>query len=289
MEAIVYEKMRSSKDRNKGSFKDWLLDILSFSKEQSSLIKAFPKWESLMKNPDIYLEYKANAHEILKYSSKKYIYFYNKECMNPKELTDLTRTALDHVRIVDYFNMNFFNLEDPKVVLLGFIEGLNQACKKIDLDVTEVMVRFFRIYFYTQDFTEERKYGPIKTRFVELHRNMTGNLVTSNPDGTLNVSKSFYDRLNPSESKAVKTHLDNGIKPENEDYVEVMKVIQSYELKYHKEDTSVIWTHLNFSLIRSKKRKNVYLIDSTTGIVLKVFDIQIPISTIISKSEEIVR
>lgn len=287
METLTYEKMRMAKSKS-SSFRTWLIDFLSFAKNPETIADAFPGWEKVMKDPKEYLKYKSNAHEIIKYSSKKYIYFYNKDCSGPGELTNMGRAALDHSSIVEYFDMNFFNIEDPKIVLLSFVESLNQASTKLDLDVTEVMLRFYRIYFFTQDFEEERKYGPIKTRFVELYRKMTHNSVNSNPDGTLRISPAFYDKLTPSESKIVKESLSNGEKPTNSDYRTSMDVLRKYELIHRKDDSGVIWTRKTFNLTRSKDKKYVYLIDSSTGVVLKVFDIQIPISTINSMTESII-
>lgn len=294
MEKLVYEKMRKA-DRT--SLDTWLKDFLIFAKSEKvqpeDIIKSSSAWGEAFSSEKGYLKWKSLGYEILKYSVKTYIFYYHKEAFTPKELTNMTQPALDAARIVDFFNMNFFNLEDPKVVLLGFIEALDDSCRKLNIpgiDVSELMMRFFKIYFSNFDYEEERLLGPVKTRFTELHRFLTGDLVTSNPDGTLKISKNFYKTLNPDEAKKIKELLDNNEKPTNDNFKEAMIILKNYESRYKKDDSNVIWTNKEntFSLIRSKKRKNIYLINISTGSVLLVFEEGTSLSDMISKSEKII-
>lgn len=295
MEKVIYEKMRNAR---RDSLESWLEDFLIFTKSErlnpKDLIKASPAWSEAFASEKGYLKWKGLGYEILKYSVKTYIFYHHKDVCTPKELTYMTQPALDAARIVEFFNMNFFESEDPKTVLLGFIEALNDACLRLKIpgvEVSELLMRFFKIYFSNFDYEEERQLGPIKTRFVELHRHLTGDLVTSNPDGTLNISSNFYKRLSPEESKQIKDLLGNNEKPTNESYREAMDILKSYEMRYKKDESGIIWTTKDglFSLIRSKKRKYVYLINISTGVVLGVFEEGEPLFDMISSSEKLLK
>lgn len=290
MEKEVYIKMKSSKTKNKYNFNFWLEDFLSFSNESKEIIDAFTDWELVMSNPEIYKKkYSRNGSAIFEYSSSKYIYFYDKLCKDPKELTNIQQVALDYKRIVEYFDMNFFNLEEPKIVVLGFIECLDRACKNLNLNIIKIMIRFFRIYFFTQDLDEERKYGPIKTRFVELHKFMAKDDLTKVPDGTIILSKSFYEKINFDQVKIIKDIIEKDTKPTDEDYKQALIILKEYEEMYMKNKEGIFLSEPNFRLIKSKKDKYMYLVNNKTGVVLKAFDIQVPIKNIISMSEDIVR
>lgn len=295
MEKAVYDKMRNAK---RDSLESWLEDFLIFTKSEKvipkDLIKVSPAWKEAFSSEQGYLKWKGLGYEILKYSVKTYIFYHHKDVFTPKELTYMTQPALDAARIVEFFNMNFFALDDPKTVLLGFIEALNDACIRLKipgLEVSELLMRFFKIYFSNFDYEEERQLGPIKTRFVELHRHLTGDLVTSNPDGTLNISNTFYKRLLPDEAKNIKELLGKDEKPTNESYREAMIILKSYEAKYKKDESGIIWTSKDglFSLIRSKKRKYIYLVNVSTNVVLTVFEEGESLMDMISASEKLLR
>jgi hypothetical protein len=295
MEKLIYEKMRNA---NRASLEAWLTDFLIFTKSEKlqpkDLIHSSSAWSEAFSSEKDYLKWKRLGYEILKYSVKTYIFYYHKEAFTPKELTNMTQPALDAARIVEFFNMNFFNLEDPRIVLLGFIEALDDSCRKLNIpgiDTSELLMRFFKIYFSNFDYEEERLLGPVKTRFVELHRFLTGDLVTSDPDGTLKISSSFYKKLNIDEAIKIKKLLDNNEKPTIDAYKEAMVILKNHELKYKKDDTGVIWTNKDntFELIRSKKRKNIYLVNINTGTVLLVFNEGSLLSDMIAKSEKILK
>lgn len=293
MEKLVYEKMKNA---NRDSLESWLLDFLVFTKSEKlspkDLIKASPAWYEAFSSEQGYLKWKGLGYEILKYSVKCYIFYHHKEAFTPKEMTNMTQPALDAKRIVDFFDMNFFGIEDSKIVLLGFIEALNDSCNKLNIpgiDISELMMRFFKIYFSNFDYEEERLFGPVKTRFTELHKHMTGDLVTSAPNGVLNISQNFYKLLQPDESSKIKELLDNNVKPTNESYKEAMNILKNYESKY--KELNVIWTNKDstFNLKRSKNRKNIYLVNISTGTVLLVFDEGTSLKDMISASEKILK
>lgn len=285
------------RNARRDSLESWLEDFLIFTKSEKvkpvDLIKATKAWKEALSSEAGYLKWKGLGYEILKYSAKTYIFYHHKEVSTPKELTNMTQPALDATRIVDFFNMDFFQIGDHRTVLLGFVESLNDACLKLKipgLEVSELLMRFFKIYFSNFDY-EEEMLGPVKTRFVELHRHLTGEQVVSNPDGTLNISSSFYSKLNPEESKVIKELLGRDEKPTNDSYREAMVILKPYENKYKKDETGIIWVNKDntYNLIRSKKRKNVYLVNISTNIVLSVFEEGDLLKYMISESEKLIR
>lgn len=290
METVIYERMKNTR---RDSFENWLQDFLIFAKTDkispNDIISATSAWKEAMKSEEGYLNWKRIGHIILKYSAKCYIFYQHKDAATPKELTYMSTAALDAEQVVSFFNMNYYNLEDPKIVLYGFIEALNDAVVNLNIpgvDTSEVMMRFFRIYF--TNFKSDYEKGPVKTRFVELVRRLTGDMVTSNPDGTLNISKSLYTKLSDDQSKRIHRIFNTGLKPVLEDYIQAMDILKEYEDK--KEDLSVIWTSKDsmYNLTRSKNRKNTYLVNTSTGVVLKTFE-ETPVSEMIQISENLLR
>lgn len=293
----IYIKMSEAKELHKGDFKGWLLDFLSFVKEPEKFIRAFPQWESVMKDPSVYEEYKTQPDLILSYTVRKYIFFHEKESDTPEKMTNMVRPFLETKKVVKYFNMNYFDLEDQRnVIFYSFIECLNQACIKLKMDVVDVMTRFVRIFFATnKEMVEERDFGPIKSRFFEVVDRMAGSKPKENPDRTLIIPESFFEKITETEKEELSKIVGEEIPMTDVEYYEAMKILKHYELQYQKPKYNSLFREVEgFSLVRSNNNnkegaKYYYWIENNTGSVLKIFDQDLSLPVVVSEIKEIIR
>lgn len=289
----VYKSISTAKDRHPDSFENWLENILIFVKTDeispSAFVKSFDGWHQIFSSLDGYEQFKGYGSEILKYALKKYIYFYHKDCLIPAEMTNMFQIGLDYQLMVDFFNLDYYDIEDTRKVFLGFVEGLHRSCEALDIDTTDMLIRFYRVFFSNYDYEERLKYGPVETRFYTLHRRMTGIMITNNPNKSINVSEAFYEKLDPDTDKKVRELMSNGEKPRKEDYTEALKILKDCESKYTKKDIKVLWENDAYALVKGDKGLYNYLANKNTGLVLKSFELTMAIPQMISESMKLLR
>ena len=285
---VILEKMRKSNSNS--TINIWLEDFLIFAKNDKynykDIITSIDDWEKLMFDQEYYDLHKSEGSKLYEASTINYIYFYHhNECETPAELTNLRRLALDSSLMTNFFNMNIKNIEETKLPFLGFIEGIVKSCYINNIDSLELMIRFFYIFFNNYNYKDEKLYGPIKTRFYELHESISGAKIINNPDGSLNLNEGFKNKLTPEELKCVEKNIRPHEIPTTEEYYEVMNCLSRFPKKdYHK----ILWSYKDYIIVKSKKNI-AYLINKDTGDVLKFFNFEIPINKMISESLSILR
>lgn len=293
MEKVIYDRMRQAKTNHSSNFELWLEDILSFvgssTMTSKEFIQGFKNWREVLESEKGYLEYKDIAQDIIKYASKRYIYLYHMDADTPEKLTNMGRIALNSTLIVNLFNLNFFDQEDPKFVFLGLIEGVVQASKKLHLDPVGMIVRFYRILFKNFNYQDTMQYGPAKTRIFELHQTLSNSKILSHPDGTLKLNEGFYSRLPEDLVDKIRGLLSKETKPELEDYQVAIDLLREVEAPYVRDTKRIIWENSGFVLVRGGNKKNTYLGNKETGVVLKSFELGVPLHQMIAESRTILR
>ena len=102
------------------------------------------------------------------------------------------------------FNMDFFNLKTPSIVLYSFVEALNLACIDAKLDFEEIYKKFVHLYFTINDFDYIIREGPAKSRFSEYYRVKTKESFVENPNKTLVISDKFINSIDDSKKKKLR-------------------------------------------------------------------------------------
>lgn len=289
----VYNRIHDAKIKYKDSFDLWLEEILIFAKTDKitpkDIIGSFDGWRSMMESTDIFNKRKDNSSEVFDYSLKKYLYQWQKDCKSPAQLTNMIQIPKD--LIVEFFNINFFDIDKGENVLLTLIEGIYAASIKLKFDVSEILIRFFKVFFSNYDYEELMRLGPVKTRFQDLVYNMTGEKLRSNLDGTLNIPRAFYAKLKKEDSLLVRSFVDRREQPKTKDYADAMKILKDYESPFIKDDSNVLVPNVtkDYMIVKGANKDYNYLVNKTTGVVLKYFQTNTKIPVMISESMAILR
>lgn len=302
MEKKVFEYMRDSLPEGpfgvtttKEAFGEWLTRFLVFAKTDkvfvSDLTRDIDTWYTIMSGEDGYESYKRYGASIRDYAAKTYVFLNHKEFEKEGELDNMSRLALDSDLVVEAFNMDFFGHGNSKLIMLSFVEALDRAVEKLQIpgvDIIEILLRFFRIYFSNIDYKIMALRGDPKSRFFKLYNRITGMKLYSLPNGVLQIDPVLYTKLRSEEQRSViKEHLDFGLKPKTEDYTTVMEILSSLEPKITQKS---VWASKEgvYYLYRNEKDSQLYLVNAETGAVIKVFNESMGIPAIISESEKLI-
>lgn len=274
MERKIYLEMKEARNNNIHSFENWLHDFLRFVKQTDEDPRDFlitPEsvdfWKRCMSSEEEFLKSKRISDETVKYAAKSYVFIYHPSS-SPKELTNMSKLALEADRVTSFFDMNFFDQSDAKIVFHGFVEGLTKAAGLIK--ASEYMIKFFRIYFSNFDFDEERKIGPIETWFADLHVRISHKHVVTRPNGTQIFSPAFYSSL-PLEisEKIIERMKEIGDKPTASDYHFFRSLLGELDLATAKNEI-VLRGHDDYALLK-KSGRIIYLFHRPSGKVLNVY------------------
>lgn len=276
----VYKKIYNAKNEFSKSFDDWLRCFLFFLPAEL-LQTNIERFGECMETKEGYLKYKALGSYLHKYVSTNYIFYYKKDD-TPDKMTNALKLCLDSEQWVMFFNMDFFNLKTPSIVLYSFVEALNLACIDAKLDFEEIYKKFVHLYFTINDFDYIIREGPAKSRFSEYYRVKTKESFVENPNKTLVISDKFINSIDDSKKEKIKKILFRETPLVEEDYAELIKILDIGEKK-----GKMIWTDDKFSVYRSNSGKYLYLVNEDDGKVWKVYDVKTNIKNIISDYEEI--
>lgn len=277
MESKIYLEMKEAKNNHPHSFENWLHDFLRFVKQTDEdprdyLItpKSVKFWKECMSSEEGFIKAKRISDETVKYAAKSYVFIYHPSSL-PKELTNMSKLALEADRVTSFFDMNFFDQSNAKNVFHGFVEGLTEAAGLIK--ASEYMIRFFRIYFSNFDFEEERRIGPIETWFADLHVRVSHQHVITRPNGTQIFSPTFYSSLPLEVSDKIKERMGEvGDKPTTSDYYFFYSLLSKLDLATAKNEI-VLRGHDDYALLKKsgENKTYIYLFHRPSGAVINVY------------------
>lgn len=274
----VYDRCYAAKDKYPDSFTSWIREFLHFA--PSDLLRTdLKRFEKIMSSNENTV---SNVIKKLhKYSATQYIFYYI-DHESPEKMTNYLHLSEDAEHWVKFFNIDFFNIGNPKLVLYSFVEGLNLACEEADINYLDVSKKIFKLYYDLNDF-EEAQFGPPKSRFFEYYRQKTGETPGKNPNQTLIIPESFFQSFEPNKRERLEKLLISGEVPTNDDYKEVIEIL-GLEGKKGKR----LWTDDNFSIYRSNDRSYIYLVREEDSKVWKVYNDKTPVKDILNEYKELV-
>lgn len=270
----VYKKCYNAKNKYPDSFIDWIHEFLHFAPQKllQSDLKRFEKIMSSVEAPRF-----KTLIKLHKYSASQYIFYYM-SYETPEKLTNSLHLAEDAESWVKFFNMDFFNIENPKIVLYSFVHALNSACEEIGINYLDISKMIFKLYYELNNFDENIQYGPAKSRFFEYYRQKMGFSPGKNPDRTLIISEDFFNSFDISKKEKLEKILKSDIPLVDSDYQEIINIL---ELKGKKGKR--LWTDDKFSIYRSNNRLYIYLVNEIDGKVWKVYSDKTPLKEIIAE------
>lgn len=277
----VHKKSYDAKSKFPNSFVNWLGEFLHFAPKEL-LQTDLKRFEECMSTKEGYLKYKSLGYYLHKYAATNYIFYYKSDD-SPEKMTNALQVSQDSDQWVEFFNLDYFDLGESRIVLYSFVEALNLACIDSDVDFNELYKKLMHLYFTINDFDTDIQAGPPKSRFVEYYRQKTGESIAKNPDQTLIISKSFLDTFDPEKRQKLSEILLKDEPPTQEDYVELVKILNLKEKKGKR-----VWTDDTFSVYRSNDRKYFYLVREEDGKVWRVYNEKTSLREILSDYNTII-